>query len=105
MRYSKYFSIFILVLLGNLSTLGASIEGRVTDSANSEPLINVNILIVGTKLGATTDNKGYFIIKDLAPGHYTIRTNYIGYSTRIDSVIIKARIKKRKQRDRLLNER
>ncbi len=90
MRHLKYFSIFILFLLYNLNIYGASIEGIVTDSATGEPLIGVNVLIIGTKLGAATDNKGYFIILDLTPGHYTIRTSYIGYNTRIDSVLIKS---------------
>lgn len=88
MRHLNMYSILILILLYNLNIYCAAIEGRVRSSATSKPLIGVNILIVGTKLGAATDNKGYFIIKDLAPGHYTIRTSYLGYNTRIDSVMI-----------------
>lgn len=90
MRHLNIFPIFIFFLLYNLNIYCASIEGRVTDSENSKPLIGVNVLIVGTKLGTATDNKGYFIIKDLKPGHYTIRTSYLGYKTRTDSVMIKS---------------
>jgi len=90
MRHLKFLSIFILFLLCNLNIYSASIEGIVTDSATGKPLIGVNVFIVGTKLGAATNNKGYFIIQDLTPGHYTIRTSYIGYNTRNDRVIIKS---------------
>ena len=34
---------------------------------------------MGTSFGAATDLNGYYIIKNVPPGDYTIRATYIGY--------------------------
>ncbi len=53
--------------------------GRVTDSDTKEPLIGVNIVIVGTSYGAATDIEGRFVILNLPPGAYDLRASSIGY--------------------------
>lgn len=55
------------------------IKGKITDKLSNEPLIGANITIVDKNLGAATDIDGNFILKNLKPGSYTLKTIYIGY--------------------------
>ncbi len=69
----------ILLLTSNIQAASTSIEGYVKDSKTGEPLLGANIMLVGTSMGAATDAKGYFIIRNVLTGDFTIRATYIGY--------------------------
>jgi outer membrane receptor protein involved in Fe transport len=58
-----------------------SIYGLVSDKDNEEPLIGVNILVLGTTLGASTDNKGYYIIQNVPVGQQEIIIRMMGYQS------------------------
>jgi hypothetical protein len=55
------------------------IAGKATDIKTREPLVGVNILVEGTKLGATTDVQGDYYILNVLPGTYTVRASQLGY--------------------------
>ena len=57
------------------------ISGRVVDKETGEPLPGVNVVLVGTMMGAATDINGVYIILNIPVGTYTIRATYIGYKT------------------------
>ena len=57
------------------------IHGKVTDSQTGEPLVGVNVLVIGTNFGAATDVKGDYTINFLDPGVYQVRASYLGYQT------------------------
>ncbi len=57
------------------------IAGRVTDKQTGEALPGVNVLIVGTNMGAATDTDGNYVILNVPPGTYTLRASFIGYGT------------------------
>ncbi|MEX0646615.1 MAG: carboxypeptidase-like regulatory domain-containing protein [Balneolaceae bacterium] len=57
-----------------------SISGFVYDSETKEPLRSANIFLSKTTLGATSDQTGYFEIKDVPPGRFILVFRYIGYS-------------------------
>jgi hypothetical protein len=57
------------------------IQGRVIDGQSREPLTGVNILVLDTDRGSTTDLTGNFLITDLEPGVYRLEFDYIGYSS------------------------
>ncbi len=56
------------------------IRGRVVD-ASGAPLPYANVLVVGTRYGASADDNGYFVIEMLPPGTYTLIVSYMGYET------------------------
>jgi outer membrane receptor protein involved in Fe transport len=56
-----------------------TLRGVIKDAENHEPLIGVNILVMGTYLGASTDEDGFYLIQDIKPGEYTLEVSYIGY--------------------------
>ena len=55
------------------------ITGRITDAVSGEPLPGVNILIMGTQIGAASDIEGNFFIPNVLPGHYALRASFIGF--------------------------
>lgn len=74
--------ILISVFIITEASLCQTIKGKVTDGANSDPLIGVVVKIEGTSSGAVTDLDGFYEITDIAPGVYTLEFSYIGYKTR-----------------------
>jgi outer membrane receptor protein involved in Fe transport len=57
------------------------IIGKVTDENTNVGLPGVNVVIVGTTLGAASNTKGEFIILNIPPGNYTLKVMMIGYAT------------------------
>lgn len=74
----------IIGLLFCLSSLFAGttgkIAGRIVDKDTGEPLWGVNVMVMGTTLGAATDAEGDFVILNVPPGAHTVRASMIGYS-------------------------
>ena len=66
-----------LLLAGNTG----KIAGRVMDKEMGEPLIGVNVSVLGTNLGAATDEDGFYYIIQVPPGTYDLEFNYLGYHT------------------------
>ena len=57
------------------------ISGRVVDANSGQPLPGVNVQIVGTSRGASTDMNGEFYILNLQPGAYVLEFSMVGYQT------------------------
>ncbi len=60
--------------------------GRVTDRADGQPLLGVNVLLKGTLRGTTTDSKGEYKLSNIPAGTYTVVFSLVGYQreTRAD---------------------
>ena len=56
-----------------------TISGYIKDARSGETLIQANVYLVETLQGSTTNNSGYYVIPDLAPGRFTLMASYIGY--------------------------
>ena len=59
-----------------------TIQGRVFDPINNDPIPFANVIIQGTTNGSTTDLDGNYKIEKLEPGLYNISVSYVGYKTR-----------------------
>jgi TonB-dependent starch-binding outer membrane protein SusC len=66
------------------------IHGTVVDSANRQPLPNVNVGLEGTTRGAVSRVDGTFDVTGVPPGTYSLRARRIGYRTIIQSVTVTA---------------
>ena len=78
----KRFVAICLFLL--MSTLNAGTSGKIVGTIldeNGQGLIGVNVYIVGTSMGASTNHEGYYAILNISPGIYAMKLSYIGYST------------------------
>jgi len=60
------------------STTG-KIQGVVRDAQTGETLPGANVVLEGTRRGATTDVNGFYIILSVDPGTYTVTGSLIGY--------------------------
>ncbi len=56
------------------------ISGKVIDAQTKELPVGVNIVIVGTKLGASSDLNGEYFIINIPPGTYQLRASAVGYT-------------------------
>jgi hypothetical protein len=57
------------------------IQGVVRDAQTGEALPGANVVLEGTKRGATTDMNGYYVILLVDPGNYAMSASLIGYDT------------------------
>jgi len=57
----------------------ASFKGTVTDATNNETLIGVNVVVMGTSLGAATDIEGQFRIVGIPERAFKIKVSCVGY--------------------------
>jgi len=77
--------IFLLLLIFSHQFLFAGttgrLAGRITDATTGEPLPFVNVVIMGSTLGAATDIDGYYSIINVPPGNYDVKASAIGYSS------------------------
>jgi len=83
--HSTSAGVLALVLIAAMSSqllLAGStgkIAGKITDARTREPLVGVNVTIVGTLMGNSTNTDGDFFIINLPPGTYSVRISIIGY--------------------------
>ena len=77
-------TLLILILFITSSTLllagtTGKLTGKVIDAKTKEALPFVNVVILGTNLGAATDIDGNYTILNIPPGKYDVKVQYIGY--------------------------
>jgi outer membrane receptor protein involved in Fe transport len=80
----KFLKIIIfLMLISTITFAGTSgkIAGVVSDSDTGEPLPGVNVYLQETSLGSATDIDGFYSILNVPPGNYTLKIDYIGYTS------------------------
>lgn len=65
-----------------------SLRGFVTDSTNGEALAFANVFVEGLNRGASTNNKGVFIITSVPAGVYNIIVSYVGYKTKVITAVV-----------------
>ena len=69
------------------------ISGEVRDAVTKQALPGANVVVVGVRRGAATDEKGYFVIKGIPLGTYQLKVSYIGYqaTAQEDVPVVQAR--------------
>lgn len=68
---------------GAVQAQNAMLHGKIVDQESGEELVGANVLLVGTTMGAATDIDGKFTIRNIAPGTYTVRISFIGYTAKM----------------------
>src|SRR6186713_1359312 len=58
-----------------------SIRGRVVDFENGNPLAGATVSILGSGQAVMTNEHGYFELKGVQPGSYTLVFSYVGYTS------------------------
>src|SRR5699024_1517372 len=72
----------ILLKPGEMSAQSsATLSGFITDRQSGQVLPGASVQLKGTNKGAASDSSGYFQIKNIRPGAYTLTICYIGYQS------------------------
>ena len=85
--------ISITFLLVFSTSFGQTITGKIT-SKNGDTLPYVNVYLKKTKIGTSTNEKGFYELKNLSVGNYTMILSSIGYKTKSIKIEIKTNEKK-----------
>lgn len=56
------------------------IKGQIKDAESGEPMPYTNVYIAGTNIGTMAFTDGYYFLRGLRPGTYTVKASYIGYA-------------------------
>lgn len=75
----KNIIMIVLCFCPALLSQRGNLAGTITDAQSEQVLIGVNVSIMGTDLGAATDEEGQFVITSLPAGSYNIEIEYLGY--------------------------
>jgi len=78
-----FFIIINLISTICLSQTTGKLTGKISDIITSEPLIGVNVMLMGTDFGAASDIEGDFFLINIPPGSYDISINMMGYKSTI----------------------
>ncbi len=79
-EFLTLFIIFCLFEINIYAGTTGKVAGKVLDGTSGEPLVGVNIVLVGTTMGAATDINGEYYIINIPPGLYQVKASLIGYS-------------------------
>ena len=58
-----------------------TIRGNVYEKETGNPIVYCNVQIEGTKMGATTDLDGFYVISNVPPGEYKLVATYVGFDS------------------------
>lgn len=75
--------IAIAALSSGYQAMAGKIEGVVCDAQTGELISQVNVIILNTKIGTSSNMSGAFILKGLHEGDYTLKFSFIGYTDKI----------------------
>lgn len=93
MKFVKIKLLFVLLIVGIAAVAqntDANIFGHVIDKNTGEHMPFVNVVVKGTKLGASTDESGHYYITNLPEGNQIIEASCVGYkTTSVEVVIVK----------------
>lgn len=84
--------VFLVIFVNNKieAQFTQTVRGKVMDSEAHAPLIGVNVVVIGTNplIGATTDEKGNFRMKDVPLGRHSLKFSYVSYKEQVLSDIV-----------------
>ncbi|MBK9458892.1 MAG: carboxypeptidase-like regulatory domain-containing protein [Sphingobacteriales bacterium] len=87
-----FFSLFLCLSIIAQAQTG-EIQGKITDAKSGEPLpfVNVSLIVNGSMAAAQTDFEGYYSIKPIPAGEYSVKASLVGYdSQQTDKVLVRA---------------
>lgn len=79
MRIHLFLIVMLLSGIARAQSPGGVLKGEVVDKLSNQPVPFAPVLISGTTIGTTTNEKGQFEFQNLAPGVYNIEVSSVGY--------------------------
>jgi len=78
----------ILILTAVDAAPKGTISGTVRDAATGEPLPSATLIVSELRRGTISSAIGEFLIEDISPGIYTVRTRRVGYVPSEDTLTV-----------------
>lgn len=69
----------LALLVASPGTAQQAVGGRVVDAVTQRPLVGAQVVVEGTQLGVTTDNRGAFLLPNVPGTEATLRVVMLGY--------------------------
>lgn len=83
----KYIFTFLLSIAVFYSSAQSSISGTVRDVA-SKPVAGASVYLLNTGRGAVSNEQGYFELKEVQPGAYTMEVSAIGFAGTYKKLVV-----------------
>lgn len=78
-------ALFLIISLSGAQPTTGSISGEVRDAVTRQPLPGANVTITGTQLGASCNERGYYVINNVPIGAYQVKAAMIGYEPAVNA--------------------
>lgn len=72
----------------DVADLVSGVSGSVTSKSSGNPVIGSSITTIPSSKSTTTDNNGYYELKEITPGTYTVTATKSGFNSATVSIII-----------------
>ncbi len=83
----RSFALFIILWIlsspPSLAGITGILEGKIVDKLSKEPIVGVNVFLIGTQYGTTSNADGSYRIPNVRGGQYDVRFSIIGYKSLI----------------------
>ena len=80
--------VFTPILSFSQNNCNLSIKGRIIDKDTNLPISSVNVHVQPININIKTDGHGFFTIKSLCKGEYTLTISSIGFITKTVSIVL-----------------
>jgi len=87
MNLLKFSTLLLLTFLFSIKAFSQETSGELSGYIYDEsgfPLMGATAVLDNTEKGATTNENGLFIIKDVAPGSYNLSVSFLGFESRTE---------------------
>lgn len=78
----KQILVIAALLVFSTNAFAGEIKGKIVGE-DGLPIPNVNLILLGTKYGISSDLNGQFVLKDIPPAKYRLQVSAIGYETKV----------------------
>ena len=75
-RFLIFLTFYQAIVFGGVT---GKVTGKILDGTTNEPLVGVNVMLIGTSFGSASDEDGHYHILNVPPGFYDLKANMIGY--------------------------
>ncbi|HEY6950937.1 MAG TPA: TonB-dependent receptor, partial [Bacteroidota bacterium] len=83
--------VLMLVLFSNAGAMRGItgiLEGRIVDKTSGQPIVGVNIVLLGSPMGTVSNTEGSYRITNVRGGEYNVRFSIIGYKTLVVKQVV-----------------
>lgn len=86
------FRLFVVLCLlpFALRLQAATLYGFVREKSSKEPVLMANVWLKGTKIGAITNMKGYYVLSGLPAGDYEVCCRFVGFKMAVTKLTLQA---------------